>query len=179
MRQLIGRNHRADRETFPRLFPGCPAPCEACLTRFRAWMQEYIRENGIPVKPGLRTLLAWLKEQGVSCAVATSTDTKVAKSYLENAGITAYFQTISGGDQVTRSKPDPEIFHLAMRALGQSEPAKGVVFEDSRNGLLAGARGGFSVIVVPDLLDPTLEFPALCYAKCARLDEAIAVIQNS
>ena len=104
---------------------------------------------------------------------------KVAKSYLENAGITAYFQTITGGDQVTRSKPDPEIFHLAMRALGQSEPAKGVVFEDSRNGLLAGARGGFSVIVVPDLLDPTLEFPALCYAKCARLDEAIAVIQNS
>lgn len=142
-------------------------------------MQEYIRENGIPVKPGLRTLLAWLKEQGVSCAVATSTDMKVAKSYLENAGITAYFQTITGGDQVTRSKPDPEIFHLAMRALGQSEPAKGVVFEDSRNGLLAGARGGFSVIVVPDLLDPTLEFPALCYAKCARLDEAIEVIRNS
>ena len=114
-----------------------------------------------------------------NCAVATSTDAKVAKGYLENAGITAYFQTITGGDQVTRSKPDPEIFHLAMRALGQSEPAKGVVFEDSRNGLLAGARGGFSVIVVPDLLDPTLEFPALCYAKCARLDEAIAVIQNS
>lgn len=72
--------------------------------------------------------------------MATSTDTKVAKSYLENAGITAYFQTISGGDQVTRSKPDPEIFHLAMRALGQSEPAKGVVFEDSRNGFLP-ARG--------------------------------------
>lgn len=179
MKQLIGLNHQAALETFPRLFPGCPAPCEACLTRFRAWMQEYIRENGISVKPGLRTLLAWLKEQGVSCAVATSTDTKVAKSYLENAGITAYFQTITGGDQVTRSKPDPEIFHLAMRALGQSESAKGVVFEDSRNGLLAGARGGFSVIVVPDLLDPTLEFPALCYAKCARLDEAIAVIQNS
>ena len=123
MKQLIGLNHQAALETFPRLFPGCPAPCEACLTRFRAWMQEYIRENGIPVKPGLRTLLAWLKEQGVSCAVATSTDTKVAKSYLENAGITAYFQTISGGDQVTRSKPDPEIFHLAMRALGQSESA--------------------------------------------------------
>ena len=148
MKQLIGLNHQAELETFPQLFPGCPAPCEACLTRFRAWMQEYIRENGIPVKPGLRTLLAWLKEQGVSCAVATSTDTKVAKSYLENAGITAYFQTITGGDQVTRSKPDPEIFHLAMRALGQSEPAKGVVFEDSRNGLLAGARGGFSVLVI-------------------------------
>ena len=49
MKQLIGLNHQAALETFPRLFPGCPAPCEACLTRFRAWMQEYIRENGIPV----------------------------------------------------------------------------------------------------------------------------------
>ena len=46
MKQLIGLNHQAALETFPRLFPGCPAPCEACLTRFRAWMQEYIRENG-------------------------------------------------------------------------------------------------------------------------------------
>ena len=54
-----------------------------------------------------------------------------------------------------------------------------VVFEDSRNGLLAGANGGFPVIVVPDLFDPTLELPGLCYAKCARLDEAIDVIQNS
>ena len=179
MKQLIGLNHQAELETFPRLFPGCPASGETCMNRLRAWMRDYIRENGIPVKPGLRTLLAWLKEQGVSCAVATSSFTNVAKGYLDNAGITAYFQTITGGDQVTRSKPDPEIFHLAMRALGQSEPAKGVVFEDSRNGLLAGARGGFSVIVVPDLLDPTLEFSALCYAKCARLDEAIAVIQNS
>ena len=73
----------------------------------------------------------------------------------------------------------PEIFQLAMRALGKQTPETCVVFEDSRNGLLAGANGGFPVIVVPDLFDPTLELPGLCYAKCARLDEAIDVIQNS
>ena len=66
-----------------------------------------------------------------------------------------------------------------MHALGGSDPGRCVVFEDSRNGLLAGANGGFCVIVVPDLMDPTLDLPGLCYAKCARLDAAIAVMQNS
>ena len=111
--------------------------------------------------------------------MATSTFTNVAIGYLKNAGVLNCFAAIVGGDQVTKSKPDPEIFQLAMRALGKQTPETCVVFEDSRNGLLAGANGGFPVIVVPDLFDPTLELPGLCYAKCARLDEAIDVIQNS
>lgn len=179
MKQLIGLNHQAALELFPKLFPDCPESYDTCIAMFRAWMQDYIRENGIPVKPGLRELLAWLKEENIPCAVATSTDAAVAREYLDNAGITAYFQTITGGDQVKKSKPDPEIFERAMHALGGSDPGRCVVFEDSRNGLLAGANGGFRVIVVPDLMDPTLDLPGLCYAKCARLDAAIAVMQNS
>ena len=179
MKQLIGQNRPAAIEKFPQLFPGCPESGEACLQRYRAWMDDYIRENGVPVKPGLRELLAWLKQAHILCAVATSTFTNVAIGYLKNAGVLNCFAAIVGGDQVSRSKPDPEIFQLAMRALGKQTPETCVVFEDSRNGLLAGANGGFPVIVVPDLFDPTLELPGLCYARCARLDEAIDVIQNS
>ena len=179
MKQLIGLNRPAAIEKFPQLFPGCPESGEACLKRYRAWMDDYIRENGVPVKPGLRELLASLKQAYILCAVATSTFTNVAIGYLKNAGVLNCFAAIVGGDQVTKSKPDPEIFQLAMRALGKQTPETCVVFEDSRNGLLAGANGGFPVIVVPDLFDPTLELPGLCYARCARLDEAIDVIQNS
>ena len=179
MKQLIGLNQQAAVEKFPQLFPGCPEEGAVCLKRFRAWMDDYIRKNGVPVKPGLRELLSWLRAENIPCALATSTATDIARGYLENAGVLDFFAAIIGGDQVKKSKPDPEIFTLAMRALGKESSETCVVFEDSRNGLLAGANGGFAVIVVPDLFDPTLELPGLCYAKCARLDEAIDVIRNS
>ena len=122
MKQLIGLNRPAAIEKFPQLFPGCPESGEACLQRYRAWMDDYIRENGVPVKPGLRELLAWLKQAHILCAVATSTFTNVAIGYLKNAGVLNCFAAIVGGDQVTKSKPDPEIFQLAMRALGTQTP---------------------------------------------------------
>lgn len=179
MKQLIGLTRTASIAKFPELFPGCPESAEACLQTFRVWMDDYLQKNGVPVKPGLRELLSWLKERKIACAVATSTFTEVARGYLENAGVLEFFSAVIGGDQVKKSKPDPEIFQLAMRALGENDPARCAVFEDSRNGLLAGARGGFSVIVVPDLIDPTIELPGLCYAKCTRLDEAIALFRDA
>ena len=179
MLQLVGKNRQATAEAFPELFPGCPVESAECFRMFRTWINSYFETSGVPVKPGLRELLAFFKERGVPCAVATSTDTAVAQQYLENAGITAYFSKVIGGDKVTRSKPDPEIFQIAMRELGAKDPSQCVVFEDSRNGLLAGANGGFAVIVVPDVMDPTLELPGVCYARCNRLDEAIAVLEQS
>ena len=136
-------------------------------------------EPPVPKKPGIDELLAWLEQQHIPMAVASSSRECSIRHHLDNWNMTHYFQAIVSGQHVTRSKPDPEIFQLAMRALGKQTPETCVVFEDSRNGLLAGANGGFPVIVVPDLFDPTLELPGLCYAKCARLDEAIDVIQNS
>ena len=178
MLRLVGLNHRSALEMFPEAFPGCPADCDTCLAMFRAWMKDFIRENGVPVKPGLRELLAFLKENKIPCAVATSSDADTAKGYLENAEITEYFAQIITGDKVRHGKPDPEIFLLAMKALGATDPRACAVFEDSRNGLLAGANGGFPVIVVPDVMDPTLSLPGKCCAKLPRLDAAIDLFQN-
>ena len=152
MMQLIGINHQLTLETFPKVFPDCPADCETCYALCNVWMKQYFKTNGVPLKPGVRELLAWLKAQGILCAVATSSDSSVAAGYLQSTGIRPYFSAVIGGDQVTHSKPDPEIFLTAMRALGGENPAQCVVFEDSRNGLLAGSNGKFSVIAVPDVM---------------------------
>ena len=64
-----------------------------------------------------------------------------------------------------------------MQKLGAQSPAQCAVFEDSRNGLLAGANGGFPVFLVPDLIEPTPEMLALCYATCKTLSDAIALLQ--
>ena len=114
------------------------------------WIQEY----GMPIKPGLKKLLAWLKEHDYPIALATSTHSQKASHYLELAGVSGYFQYRVFGDMVQNGKPDPEIF---LRAIKETETAaqQCLVLEDSYAGVEAGWRAGCQVIMVPDSLQPT------------------------
>mgnify|MGYP000072935976 CR=1 FL=1 len=86
-------------------------------------------------------------------AVATSTRTDRAKVKLSDSGILDYFDIIIGGDQVSNSKPDPEIYLKAASELS-SEPSKCLAFEDSPNGVKSAVAAGLTVIQVPDLVQP-------------------------
>ena len=116
---------------------------------------------------------------GFKCAMATATNRDKAWGYVESVGLDGYFDAIIGGDMVTKGKPDPETFQLAAKALGSTSPDQCVVFEDSRNGLLAGHNAQMAVIVVPDLLDPTETYPGICYAKVKTLSDAIPVLEEA
>lgn len=56
---------------------------------------------------------------------------------FEKCGIESYFQTVVSSEQVTRCKPDPEIYLKAAEAL-RLRPEECVVFEDARAGIEAG-----------------------------------------
>ena len=68
-----------------------------------------------------------------------------------------------GGDQVSRSKPHPDIFLRAAGALGE-KAEHCLVIEDSFNGVRAGRAAGMQVIMVPDLLQPDGEMRSLAGA---------------
>ena len=142
-----------------------------------AFTRQYIREHGLPVKPGLRELVKYLRVHGYRWAMATSSSREAAERNLGLTGMLDDFPCRICGDMVERSKPDPQTFLLAMQKLGAQSPAQCAVFEDSRNGLLAGATGGFPVFLVPDLIEPTPEMQALCCATCKTLSDAIALLQ--
>lgn len=124
----------------------------------------------IEKKPGLDELLAWLSDQGVPCAVATSSPRGDTLNNLRRSGIEERFQAVVTGDQITRSKPDPQIFNIAASLIG-TEPTHTLVLEDSKQGLRAGHAGGFITVMVPDLTPPDEETDALCDACCASLLE--------
>lgn len=178
LKKLLGCNKAATEKLFPELF-GTKYSCQECYAISDRWVKEYLEENGIPVKPGLEELLKWLKKNGFKCAVATATNRDKAWNYIKSTGVDIYFDTIVGGDMVTKGKPDPQTFQLAAEALGASNPEQCVVFEDSRNGLLAGHNAHMAVIVVPDLLDPTEDYPDLCYAKVHTLKDAIQILEQA
>lgn len=115
---------------------------------------------GLVVKPKISEVLCFFKEQGILCAVASSTNSDAVKHYLKSAGILSYFHQIVGGEMVKKSKPEPDIFLLACEKLGQ-EPSQCVVLEDSENGVRAAKMAGCPVICVPDLKQPSEEVAAM------------------
>jgi beta-phosphoglucomutase family hydrolase len=91
--------------------------------------------------PGLPRLLAGLKEGGMSSAVATSGPRENANLVLDGLNLRQYFDAVITGDDVSRSKPHPDIFLLAARRIGLP-PERCVVFEDSSAGIEAASRAG-------------------------------------
>lgn len=132
------------------------------ITSFRLVLaSERIKENGIPIKPGLNQLLDYLKDNNIKIALGTSTERKRTEWYLDLAGLTSYFNAIVCGDDIKNSKPDPEIF-LKAAGLVNTKPEYCIVFEDSFNGIRAAYAAKMHAIMVPDYLMPTAEIKQQC-----------------
>lgn len=112
--------------------------------------------GNLPTKPGIHELMEYLHQNKIPAAVASSTRTAVVKAEISDAGLLEYFDKIIGGDQVTHSKPDPEIFIKAAAALN-ADPKDYYVIEDSFNGIRAAHAAGMHPFMVPDMLMPDEE----------------------
>ena len=118
--------------------------------------RERYGQGRLPKKPGILELLQYLKEHGIKTAVASSTNAQAVRQELEEGGLLSYFDVVVGGDMVTKSKPDPEIFLEACKKL-QVSPDDAYIIEDSYNGIRAAYLAGSKPIMVPDLLPATEE----------------------
>ena len=114
--------------------PGCDT--DAIMEALHA-QAEIAFQAPPPKKPGLDELIAWLEAQHIPMAVASSSRMASIRHHLDGWGLTHYFKVIISGEQFTSSKPDPEIFLTAARALGTA-PSETLVLEDSYNGVRAG-----------------------------------------
>ena len=159
IQRSIGITNDATTQVFKELY-GEDFPYEEykkiVSTRFHA---KYDNGN-LPTKPGIKELLVFLKENKIPTAVASSTRTAVVVTEIRVAGLLPYFDRIIGGDQVTHSKPDPEIFLKAAEALN-AKPEECYIIEDSFNGIRAAHAAGMHPVMVPDLLEPDDEIKAL------------------
>lgn len=125
----------------------------------------------VPQKAGAAEILSALCAAGLPLAVASSTPEARVRQHLTEAGFLERFTAIVGGDRLERSKPAPDIFLLAGKALSLP-PERCFVLEDSFNGIRAAHAAGMHPIMVPDLLQPTEEIAALAEAIVKDLHEA-------
>jgi beta-phosphoglucomutase family hydrolase len=97
--------------------------------------------------PGARELVRALKGAGFRLAIASSTPRQNIAFALEQIGMADVFDALVGAEDVTKGKPDPEVFLTAAKRLGVP-PERCLVFEDAIAGVIAAKRGGMKCIAV-------------------------------
>lgn len=144
----------------------------------RDFSYDYFEKYGMPMKKGVTDILDYLTSKKYKIALASSTSTKSVMHHLNDTKIKDYFDVIVCGDQIERSKPEPDIYIKAAELLGLVPEACYAV-EDSKNGLLSAHRAGCQVIMVPDLWQCDDEVDSFILAKCSDLNEVIGVIHDT
>lgn len=153
-------------------------PVEHMLMEKNLRMQELLEHGKIAIKPGYFELIKYLKDKKIAKAVASSSSKKRISAYLKSLGIIEDFQFIIGGDNVTQSKPSPEIFLKTAESLA-IHPANTMVLEDSVNGIKAAYCAGMLPVMIPDLIKPDAEIKKLLYREAKNFVEVIGIIEEN
>lgn len=115
-------------------------------------LNEFEREMRYEFFPGALDFVKRLRAAGIPMAIVTSSDRKKMQSlYNQHPEFPGLFDHIITGDMVTKAKPDPDCFLMGAKLLG-IPIGDCIVFEDSRNGLIAGRASGARVIGVVSTL---------------------------
>ena len=110
-------------------------------------------EEVIPLKPGAKEILVYLKNNGYKTIVASSSTRERAEKILKDNDILKYFDDLIFGYEVPKGKPHPDIFIKACEKLDVKEN-EAIVLEDSEAGIDAAFSAEIPVICIPDMKVP-------------------------
>ena len=130
-----------------------PADLDALIARLhQAKTRHYtamLAAGGIPLRPGVRRLLAEARASGLRLAIATTTTPANVTALLEHTlgkDSLSWFDVIGAGDVVPAKKPAPDIYYYVLERL-QLPAAQCIAFEDSENGLRSALAAGLKTVV--------------------------------
>lgn len=160
---LIGKRLEDEQELLDRLLPS-----DIQNQLINEWRQIGLGslEREVPVKPGLYEMLDYLEQHHIKMAVATTTRRELTEQRLKKIGVYNRFDYVLCGDEVTKRKPDPEIYLSVLHKMN-TKAENAIVLEDSSVGVEAAYRAGIDCIQVPDLIAPTevQEKQTICIVK--------------
>jgi len=118
---------------------------ELCFQK-NEWYKESISElDESELLPGVKSFILALKKENIKIGLGSAS--RNAKAILKGIGIEHLFEAMVDGNDVQKSKPDPEVFLKGAEQL-QVAPENIIVFEDARKGLEAAVNAGFNPIGV-------------------------------
>ncbi|UCH12179.1 MAG: HAD-IA family hydrolase, partial [Candidatus Omnitrophota bacterium] len=129
----------------------------------QVYFLELLKSEGIDAYDSTIKLMGQLKDRGIKTAIISSS--KNLPLILEKINIHPLYETYISGHDITKGKPDPQIFQMAAERLDVS-CVNSVVFEDAVLGVEAAKRAGMRCIGVDR------------YNKPERLNKADAVVSD-
>ena len=140
-------------------------------------MAERFETEGVPVKKGLVELLHYLKDNNYKTIVATSSNRDRVDKILAQAKITEFFDDFICGDEVTKGKPNPEVFLKSCQKLGVNVD-EAIVLEDSEAGIQASYDANIKVICIPDMKYPEKQYEEKTFKILKDLTEVTAYLKS-
>lgn len=118
----------------------------ALATRKNCYYVEFIQElTPADILPGVIENIDALKVNGIKVAIGSSS--KNTPIILKQIGLSTYFDAVSDGNNITKSKPDPEVFVKAADMLGVPYN-ECMIIEDADAGIQAGKAAGMKTLAV-------------------------------
>lgn len=123
---------------------------EAIVSHLTDVVQQSLRTQGVPFRPGARELLSELRDAGIPTGLVTMSLRRMAMSVVDLIDFEA-FDIVVAGDDVDNPKPHPEPY-LQGAALLDVDITDAVVIEDSPTGVRAGLASGAVTLGVPHIV---------------------------
>ncbi|HEY8059602.1 MAG TPA: HAD-IA family hydrolase [Acidimicrobiales bacterium] len=132
--------------------------------------QHHVEIEAMDLLPGVLDLIEAAVTAGLDLAVASSSPHGWVDAHLERRGLIDHFSAIVCGDDVARTKPDPELYRTALDRLGVAAD-EAVALEDSHHGTVSASAAGLAVVAVPNRVTTGQDFGAarLVVASMATL----------
>lgn len=152
----IGRKYHPEIDRFEYVIKGTTLknilskyfPDEEVRKEVVAKLYDFEAKMDYSFYPGVKEFIQNLKANGVKCCIVTSSDkSKMEHAVRGNSDIGTLFDRILTAEDFAASKPDPDCFLRAAKAMG-CELDECIVFEDAPNGLKAGMSSGIFTVGV-------------------------------
>ena len=131
---------------------GLPAALHDMLSRLK---QVYTRDEILTkCRPVFEKeyMLSRLRHEGYRMAVCSNSIRESLQMMVQQSGLAGYFDFLVSNEDVSRPKPDPEIYATALARMGVT-PAQALIVEDSPHGLEAARRSGAHICQVGGFTD--------------------------
>ena len=147
---------------------------KASQEQFNRWLveknEDYLslieKMDASEILPDVQRVLKFLKKHNMPIALGSAS--KNARPILEKVNLMDYFDAIVDGTQVTKAKPDPEVFLLAAAQMGVN-PKECVVFEDAVAGIEAANNAGMLSIGIGE--EKVLSEAKIVFADFTEMDD--------
>jgi len=155
---------------------GIPADAVALAKAKNLQTAKYLEQQSFPLMPGVTHTVSSLHQSGLKLGVVTGASANGVRATLGANQLESLFSATVSGDDVMRSKPEPDCYLLALERLSL-KPEDCVAIEDTEHGLRAAALAGIACLAIPTEMTRNHDF-SLATAVLPNMNAAFEYIQK-